>query len=82
MKKIKPIGYIVVPSDKDHGRVYKLGAKGTDKAKSLWFGSGATLFTTRKRAATALKNTKKYRDEHGYRWEWIDTSYILAVYAQ
>ena len=78
MKKPKVIGYIVVSQDSG---VYKLGSPGTDEGKSLWFGPGATLFPTRRRAYVAINKTKKYREENGYAWPWIDTSYIMAVYA-
>jgi hypothetical protein len=81
MKKSKPVGYIVV-APASGCSAYKLGNPDTDEAKSLWFGCDVTLFATRKRATRALTNTKKYREEHGYDWPWIDTSYVMAVYAE
>jgi hypothetical protein len=81
MKIQKPIGYIVV-SATGGGGVYKLGPPDSPERKSLWFGSVATLFSTRRSASRALVNTKKYRDAHEYNWPWIDTSYVLAVHAE
>jgi hypothetical protein len=79
MKMSKILGYIVVAPDSG---VYCLSQKPTKEEEGvLWFGTYATLFSTRQQAKKAIATSKKYRKGTGYAWPWFDTSYVKAVVA-
>jgi hypothetical protein len=72
--RTKIAGYIV----EGPNGPYSLGRSG-EEAKLLWLNGAITIFRTRREARQALKNTKTYRDAHGYSWEWVDKSTIYQV---
>jgi len=73
-KKIKKIlGYIVVSDYPARSGVFK-EAYGT-----LWFGGGATLFSSRNEARKSLRRTKRYAKKENLSWPWLDQSIILSV---
>lgn len=49
------------------------------REKTLWLGSTGTLFKTRWSAKRALEVTKRFAEQKGYDWPWLNSSRVLRI---
>ncbi len=72
---MKIVGFIVIAEDD-----VMCAAKAHDsKYETLWFGTHATLFETRRQAYQAIARTQTYRKNLAYDWPWMDKARVVRV---